>query len=143
MNRTSGFREVLLLPSQSSTNRLLREQGNRFGTGFRQFIQTHNLIALSTGTSTKRIKVSDTFIFPDPVPLAMPIGSCTSDGVNSEQIPCTFSILTMSLVSSEGLHKAGKVPDTVFNFSVKQEKVPVIFSQPAPEFLHFNHKDEL
>ncbi len=50
------------------------------------------------------------------------IGSCTSNGINSEQVPGTFSVLTISSLSRQAQHKARKVPDTIFNF--EQENIP-------------------
>jgi hypothetical protein len=43
-----------------STNRLLREQRCQSGAGSWQLFRTHDLIALSTGISTKREKVPGT-----------------------------------------------------------------------------------
>ena len=61
MNGPSGFQEVQSSASRSSINRLLHEQQPQFGTGYSQLFHTHDLIALSTGISTKREEVSDTF----------------------------------------------------------------------------------
>ena len=41
MNGTSGFQEVQSSTTRSSTNRLLREQRHRFGTGPGTFSATH------------------------------------------------------------------------------------------------------
>jgi hypothetical protein len=63
MNGTSGFQEVRSSISRSPSYRLLHEQRPEFETDCWRLLRTHDLIALSTGISTKREKVSDTF-FP-------------------------------------------------------------------------------
>ena len=66
MNGTSGFGEVRSSTSRSSTNRFLRGQGYRSGTGSWRIFDAHNLIALCTGSSANIEKVSDTvLIFPE------------------------------------------------------------------------------
>jgi hypothetical protein len=61
MNGTSGFQEVRSSTSRSSTNRLLQEQRHQFGTCSRDLSCTNDLIFLSSGISTMREKVPDTF----------------------------------------------------------------------------------
>ena len=61
MNGTSGFQEVRSSISRSSTNRLLDEQQPQFGIGSGNRFRTHNLIAPSTGISTKRHMAPETF----------------------------------------------------------------------------------
>ena len=53
-----------LLPPDHHTYRLLHEQHPQFGTGSWCLLHTHDLIALSTGISTKREKVLDTVSSP-------------------------------------------------------------------------------
>ena len=60
MNGTSGFQEVRSSTSRSPAYRFLHEQRHQFGTGSWHLFRTHDLIALSTGISTKREKVPDT-----------------------------------------------------------------------------------
>ena len=63
---TSGFHEVRSSTPRSSTNRLLHEQQPQFGTGSWNRFRTHNLIAPSTGISTKRETVPDTVSIARP-----------------------------------------------------------------------------
>jgi hypothetical protein len=65
MKGTSGFQEVRSSPSRSPAYRLLHEQRPQFGTGFWPLLRTHDLIAFSTGISTKREKVPDTIFMPN------------------------------------------------------------------------------
>ena len=58
MNGTSGFQEVLSSPSRSS-HRILREQRHRFETDAWHLFDTHDVIASSTGISTKRDNVHE------------------------------------------------------------------------------------
>ena len=64
MSDTSGFPKVRSSTPRSPSYRLLREQQPQFGTGSWYLHHTHNLIALSTGISTKREKVPDTIFMP-------------------------------------------------------------------------------
>ena len=61
MNGTSGFQEVRSSTSRSPAYRFLHEQRHQFGTGFCQFLPTHDLTVLSIGISTKREEVPDAF----------------------------------------------------------------------------------
>ena len=64
MNGTSGFQEARTSTSRSPSYRLLHEQQLQFGTDSWHLLRTHDLIALSTGISTKREKVPDTIFMP-------------------------------------------------------------------------------
>jgi len=64
MNGPSGFQEVRSSPSRSPSYRFLQEQQPQFGTGSWHLIRTDDLIALSTGISTKREIVPDTVFMP-------------------------------------------------------------------------------
>jgi hypothetical protein len=57
MNGTSGFQEVRSSTSRSPAYRFLQEQRHRFETVARYLLRTHDLIALSTGISSKLDKV--------------------------------------------------------------------------------------
>ena len=57
MKGTSGFQEVWSSPSRSPSSRFLHEPRHQFGTGSGRPLRTHDLIALSSGISTKREKV--------------------------------------------------------------------------------------
>ena len=63
MNGTSGFQEVRSSTSRSPY-RFLHEQRHRLRTGAWHLLHTHDLIALSTGISTKRETVPDTIFRP-------------------------------------------------------------------------------
>ena len=89
MNGTSGFQEVRSSTSRSP-NRFLHEQRHRFGIGSWHLLHTHDPIALFTGISTKRVKVPDTFSISK------------SNGIDLEQVPGTFSMLTISALSPQG-----------------------------------------
>jgi len=66
MKGTSGFQAVRFSSSRSPSYRyrFLHEQRHQFGVGAWHLLRTHNLIALSTGISTKREKVPDTIFMP-------------------------------------------------------------------------------
>jgi hypothetical protein len=64
MNGTSGFQEVPSSTSRSSAGRFLDEQRHQFGKSSWHLLRTHDLIALSTGISSKREKVPDLFLKP-------------------------------------------------------------------------------
>ena len=57
MNGTSGFQEVRSSIFRSSSSHFLHEQRHQCGAGAWHLLRTHNLIALSTGISTKRENV--------------------------------------------------------------------------------------
>ena len=59
MNGASSFQEVRSSSSRSPSYRFLDKQWYLFGTGAWHHVRTHDLIALSTGISTKRENVSD------------------------------------------------------------------------------------
>ena len=67
MNGTSGFQEVRSSTSRSPSYRFLHEQRHRFGTGAWHLFRTHDLIALSTGISTKR----ERFLNISPCPISL------------------------------------------------------------------------
>ena len=50
-----------LLPPDHHAYRFLQEQRPQFGTGAWRLLHTHDVIALSTGISTKREQAPDTF----------------------------------------------------------------------------------
>jgi hypothetical protein len=60
-NGTSGFQEVRCSTSRSSSSHFLHEQRPQFGTGAWHLLHIQDLIALSTGISTKQEQVPDTF----------------------------------------------------------------------------------
>jgi len=65
MNGTSGFQEVQSSTSRSPSYQFLHEQQHLFGTGAWHPLRTHNLIALSTGISSKQEMVPDNiFMLP-------------------------------------------------------------------------------
>jgi len=64
MKGTSGFQEVRSSTSRSPAYRLLQEQQHQFGTSSWHFLHTHDLIARSTGISTKHETVPDTVFMP-------------------------------------------------------------------------------
>ena len=68
MNGTSGFQEVQSSTSRSLSHQFLHEQRHQFGIGSRQLLYAHDLIALSTGISTKREKVPSTMFMPSGKP---------------------------------------------------------------------------
>jgi hypothetical protein len=74
MNGTSGFQEVRSSTSRSSSYRyrFLHEHRYQFGTGSWYLLRPHDLIALSTGISTMREKVSDTLVRSQPSPCFSP-----------------------------------------------------------------------
>ena len=63
MNGTAGFQAVRSSTSRSPY-RFLHEQRHQFGTGAWHPLHTHDLIALFTGISTTREKISDALPSP-------------------------------------------------------------------------------
>ena len=63
MNGTSGFQAVQSSTSRSSCQ-FLHEQRHRIRAGAWHLLHTHDLIAISTGISTKREKVPEAFLMP-------------------------------------------------------------------------------
>jgi hypothetical protein len=54
MNGTSGFQEVRSSTSRSLSSHFLHEQRHQSGKGSWRLLQTHELVVLFTGISTKR-----------------------------------------------------------------------------------------
>jgi hypothetical protein len=79
MNGASGFHEARSSTSLSPSDRLLHEQQHQFGTGSRQLLYAYDLIAHSTGISTKPMK-SRTQV----VSGSLPSGVLSSNGLKDQ-----------------------------------------------------------
>jgi len=100
MNGASGFREVRSSTSRSPSYRLLYEQQPQVGTGFWHLFRTHDLIALSTGISTKREMI------PDTTPLTLSVLGASylllSSSFEQENIPRLGFPLQLKIFSTGG-----------------------------------------